>query len=151
MITESIQVAYISLTSQTFPKLQLRLHLFCFYTDWSLDTSLFWKMKDLNLNIQCLKLFGVKALFKHILSYHKCSFHNHTNILLKTLCLWRWILDGWKILQGIFFIVLSVYLLVALLYYLSVCLSCCHSINNTEVEIGAITMIPWFKCFAVYF
>ena len=42
----------------------------------------------------------------------------------------------------IFFIVLSVYLLVALLYYLSVCLSCCHSINNTEVEIGAITMIP---------
>ena len=31
--------------------------LFC--TDWSLDTSLFWKMKDLKLNVQCLRSFSV--------------------------------------------------------------------------------------------
>ena len=30
-----------------------------FGTDWSLDTSLFWKVKYLNLNVQCLRSFSV--------------------------------------------------------------------------------------------
>ena len=41
------------------PFLRLNISFFCFYTDWSLDTSLFEKRKDLNLNVQCLRSFSV--------------------------------------------------------------------------------------------
>ena len=59
-------------------KIKVLILLFC--TDWSLDTSLFWKMKDLKLNSQCLRSFSVsKHPFqapKSILIFtNKCSKH----------------------------------------------------------------------------